>query len=61
MSNDALDGLVIVFIIAVMLTSTVLGYALARRGIEEDCALMNAFRIDERVYMCMQEYTYEDY
>ena len=61
MSNDALDGLVIVFIIAVMLTSTVLGYALARRGIEEDCALMNAFRIDARGYMCMQEYTYEDY
>ena len=61
MSNDALDGLVIVFIIVVMLVSVVLGYTVARHEIEDDCALMSAFRIDERVYMCMQEYIYEEY
>lgn len=61
MNNEALDGFVIVFIMVVMLISGGLGYSIAKREIENDCALMTAFRIDERVYMCMQEYIFEDY
>ena len=56
MNSEALDSLVIVFVVVVILISIVLGYSIAKREIEDDCALMNAFRIDERVYMCMQEY-----
>ena len=61
MSNDAIDVLVIGFIIVVMIISIVLGYSMAKSEIEDDCELMNAFRVDNRVYMCMQEYIYEDY
>jgi hypothetical protein len=61
MNNEALDGLVIVFIMVIMLISGGLGYSVAKREIENDCAFMTAFRIDERVYMCMQEYIYEEY
>ena len=61
MNNGALDGFVIVFIVVVMILSGGLGYSIAKREIEDDCALVAAFRIDERVYMCMQEYIFEDY
>ena len=60
MSNDTLEGFIIIFIIVIMLTSMVLGYSLGRSEIEDDCELMNAFRVDERVYMCMQEYIFEE-
>ena len=60
MDKDSIGVLVfggICFLIAIGIVGSLLAYD----SIQEDCELLNAFRIRGEVYSCMREYHYNDY
>ena len=47
----------VLFVIAVGLVGSLIAYDI----IQEDCELLNVFRIRGEVYNCIREYMYNDY
>ncbi len=47
----------VLFVIAVGLVGSLIAYDI----IQEDCELLNVFRIRGEVYTCIREYMYNDY
>ena len=47
--------------ICFIIATGIVGSLLAYDSIQEDCELLNAFRIRGEVYSCMREYHYNDY
>ena len=60
MDKDAI-GLVVFAAICFIIATGIIGSLLTYDSIQEDCELLNAFRIRGEVYSCMREYTYHEY
>jgi hypothetical protein len=60
MDKEAI-GVVIFAAICFTIAVGILGSLLAYDSVQEDCELLNAFRIRGEVYTCMREYHYNDY
>ena len=60
MDKEAI-GAVIFAVICFTIAVGILGSILAYDSVQEDCELLNAFRIKGEVYTCMREYHYNDY
>ena len=54
-------GVLVLAAICFVIATGIIGSLLAYDSIQEDCELLNAFRIRVKVYSCMREYHYNDY
>jgi len=54
-------GVLVLAGICLLIAIGLVGSLLAYDNIQEDCELLNAFRIRGEVYSCMREYHYNDY